>query len=233
MRSASVRVLLAAAAALCLAGCSSKSSTTKPAPPPGPEANSPQNAVRLFERGWNEMDLVAFHDVLPGDFVFVFAPGDSAGNPFVADPIGRDDLLDILENLFVGGGPALPATSIHLVLDPTLHALPDSRPGKNPTWHKEIVSTVDLAITTYGGPEYRIRGTARFFVVRGDSAVIPADLAAAGVSPDSARWYIDRWDDETYGGGGVALGPGGQRAAPLGTDDPTWGRILALYYVAP
>ena len=228
MRSASVRALLVAVVVLCLAGCSTEHRVTGPLPWQPPAANSPSNAIRLFEWGWNHRDLGAFRDVLTGDFRFVFALGDSAGNQFRDDPIGREDLLACLEHLFTGGGSSPPATSITLNLDPTLRALPDSRPGKNPTWHKEIVTSVDLTIKTGGDQEYRIMGNARFFVVRGDSAVIPAELA---VGPDSTRWYIQQWNDETLMGAGGTLRA--LPAMPQPAHNTTWGDVLALYCQVP
>jgi hypothetical protein len=234
MKPACFRATLVAVVVLLLPGCSTEHHVTgplpmrPPAPPVPPAANSPSNAIRLFERGWNHRDLGAFRDVLAGDFAFVFALGDSTGNPFRDDPIGREALLGCLEHLFTGGGSMPPADSILLAFDPTLHPLPDSRPGKDPAWHKEILTSVDLTIMTGGVAEYRIRGDARFFVVRGDSAVIPADLAAKGVRPDPARWYIDRWNDETLREGGSLLRA--LPAMPQPVRSTTWGSVLALYY---
>jgi hypothetical protein len=180
-------------------------------PPPTPD--SPQGVIRLFEWCWNNRDITTYKEILTADFRFVFALGDSAGNQFRDDPVTREMELTIARNLFVGGSTAPPATSIYLNLDPTLRPLADSRPGKNPKWHKEIVTGVDLTIKTEGDQEYRILGNARFFVVRGDSALIPQELS---FKPDSNRWYIDQWNDETLTGtGGTALapaGPGGLQA---------------------
>ena len=172
---------------------------------PPPKPNSPQNVIRLFEWCWKNRDLTVYKEIFTDDFRFVFALGDSAGNLFREEPVTREMELTIARNLFVGGGSAAPASSISLILDPTLRALPDSRPGKNPRWHNEIVSSVDLTIKTEAGVEYRITGNARFFVVRGDSALIPKEL---GFGPDSTRWYIQQWNDETLqGAGAVAGGP--------------------------
>ena len=228
MRSTSVRTLLVAVVALVLSGCSTKHYVTGPLPVRPPAPNSPSNAIRLFEWGWNRRDLGAFREVLAGDFRFVFAPGDSAGNLFRYDPIGREEMLGCLEHLFTGGGSAPPATSIVLLLDPTLHSLPDSRPGKDPTWHKEIVTSADLAIKTEGGAEYRVMGYARFFVVRGDSAVIPMDLTVKGVRPDPSRWYIQQWNDETLKGAGLREFPP-DPLAPQPARNASWGQIIALY----
>jgi hypothetical protein len=232
MRSTSVRALFAAVLALVLFGCSVEHRVTGPLPwqPQPPVADSPTNAIRLFEWGWNHRGLGVFENLLTDDFRFVFALGDSAGNAFRDDPFGREDMLVCLERLFTGGGSMPPATRIHLVLDPTLHALPDSRPGRNPGWHKEIVTSVDLAIMTEDGAEYRIMGNARFFVVRGDSALIPQEL---GLAPDSTRWFIQQWNDETLSEAGSA---GPSRAVPRDLRAPqpahttTWGQILTFYY---
>jgi len=228
MRSASVRALLVAAAVLCLAGCSVTHHVTGPLPVRKPLANSPTAAIRLFEWGWNNRDFGACRSLLTDDFRFVFALGDSAGNQFRNDPFGREQMLNCLTLLFVGGGSAPPAKSIVLHLDPTLVVLPDSRDGKNAKWHKEIVTSVDLAILTEASTEFRVRGYARFFVVRGDSALIPADL---GVGPDSTRWYLQQWNDETLAGGGALLWA--LPARPQPANNTTWGDILARYYEPP
>lgn len=164
-------------------------------PPPTP--NSPQNVIRLFEWCWKNRDITVYEEIFTDDYRFILALGDSAGNLGRDEPVTRETELRIARNLFVGGGAAAPAASITLVLDPTLRALPDSRAGKNPKWHNEIVTSVDLSIKTEDGVEYRIQGNARFFVVRGDSAMIPSEL---GFGPDSTRWYIDQWHDETLQG---------------------------------
>ena len=182
-------------------------------PPPVP--SSPQGVIRLFEWCWNNRDITTYKEIFTADFRFVFAPADSAGNQFRDDPVTREMELNIARNLFVGGGSAPAATSIILNLDPTLRPLADPRPGKNAKWHKEIVTTVDLTIKVEGDQQYRIMGNARFYVVRGDSALIPTEL---GFPRDSSRWYIDQWNDETLSGaGGAALQPGGAqdlRAGP-------------------
>ena len=164
-------------------------------PPPTP--NSPQNVIRLFEWCWKNRDITVYKEIFTDDYRFIFALCDSAGNLFRDEPVTREMELNIARNLFVGGGSAPPATSIFLALDPTLRAMPDSRPGKNPRWHNEILTSVDLTIKTEDGAEYRIVGNARFFVVRGDSALIPQEL---GFGRDSTRWYIDQWNDETLKG---------------------------------
>jgi hypothetical protein len=63
-------------------------------------------------------------------------------------------------------------------------------------------------------------------VVRGDSALIPQELVSRGFRPDSTRWYVDQWNDETQVGSALS------RAFPvsaLPSRGTTWGDILALY----
>jgi hypothetical protein len=224
-------------------------------PPPTP--NSPQNVVRLFAWCWNNRDITVYQEIFTADYRFVFALADSAGESFRDKPVNREMELNMARNLFVGGGSASPATSITLALAPTLNANPDSRTGKDGTWHKEIVTSVDLAIKTEDGVEYRIVGDARFFVVRGDSAMIPEDMVKAGFRPDATRWYIEQWNDETMkDAAAMASGPAGMErlraALPFGRvtasaagrallrpaafaalpDEPfemSWGKLHALY----
>jgi hypothetical protein len=236
-----------------LAGCFNPfdpriaSTTSVYIPPPAP--NSAQNVIRLFEWCWKNRDISTYKEIFTADFRFVFALGDSAGNLFRDDPVNRETELNIARHLFVGGGAEAPAASVALALDPTLRALPDSRLGKNPKWHNEIVTSVNLDIKTEDNKEYRVTGSARFFVVRGDSARIPQELS---FRPDSTRWYIDQWNDETYQGAGVTpTDPGTLGSARSGvrmtvtsivrvprtagatgpppTFDLTWGKLSALY----
>ena len=234
MRSAFFRAAFVAVAALILSGCSVEHRVTGPLPirpPVAPVANSPTNAIRVFEWGWNNRRQDSFRHVLAGDFQFIFAAGDSAGQFFPGARIDRDHLLEILGYMFVGGGTAPRVTSVVLALEPTLLVLQDSRPGKDPNWHKEIVSSAVITILTEAGEEYRATGYERFFEVRGDSATIPADLVTEGVVPDSTRWYIDEWQEEYAGALPRALPADLQ--APLPAGSTTWGRILALYRPPP
>lgn len=181
-------------------------------PPPSPD--SPQGVIRLFAWCYNNRDATMYQQLFTSDYVFVFATGDSAGNQFREDPLDREEELTIARNLFQGGGAASPAASISLVLDATLYPLDDSRPGKNPKWHKEVPTSVNLTIETEEGVQYNVTGNATFFVVRGDSAKIPSDLS---LKPDSTRWYIERWEDYTLSLN-ASLAP-----RPAGT--PSWSRV--------
>jgi len=219
---------LVATALVALAGCSERHGVTGPDGllPPPPDPVSPQAVVRLFEWSWNYRSLDHLAETLSGDFRFVFAQGDSAGNQFRDHSMDRQQLLDCAGHLFFGSATEPPATSIVLHFDPTLRPVDDSRPGRNPRWHKEIVTSVDLDVRTEL-KGYRITGYARFFVVRGDSALIPPDLVARGFHPDATRWYIQQWNDETLV---VPTGvPRAPAARALPANHVTWGKLLALY----
>ena len=226
MRLRRIGVLLAVLALVALAGCSKDHAVTGPRFEPPPDPNSPNAVVRLFEWSWNHRDVDRLGQTLPAEFRFVFALADSAGNPYRDHPIDRPQLLACARHLFQGGGPEPPATSIVLHFDPLLTVSPDSRPGRNPKWHREVLTLVDLTVRT-PAEVFRVNGDARFFVVRGDSALIPPDLAALGFHPDSTRWYIEQWNDETHGSGGESARTPVFRALPA--TNVTWGMILALY----
>jgi hypothetical protein len=203
---------------LAVAGCS-ESHVTRPVNR-APAPDSPQDAVRLLQWCWNNRDTTHHREVFTEDFRFVFSSGDSVGRVY-PDGFDREDMLECARHLFVGGGTFPPAASIALVFDATLYPIADSRPGKDPRWHREVPTSVNLTIDTVVGSRYAVTGNATFFVVRGDSASIPPGL---GLAPDSTRWYIERWEDYTLSS---AL------AVPVASPQParntTWGSILALY----
>lgn len=177
------------------------------APPPVP--NTPTNLLRLFEWCYNQRAIVEYRELFTEDYRFAFSRLDQAGEEYDDAPWTRDDELISATQLFQGGSADRPpASSIDLRLARTFHVNPDSRPGKNGKWHKTTSSTVVLQIRTADGEAIDITGRANFFLVRGDSAQIPEDLKLLGFEPDSNRWYIERWEDETAQPeqGGQALG---------------------------
>ncbi len=224
MRRALPRALAVALLAAGSFGCSKDKHVTQPPAPTQPVAVSPDSAIGIFELGWNDRAPGSFTGLFAADFQFVFAPGDSAGNLFRYRPVDRGLMLNILRNLFVGGGSEPPANDVHLTLGPALTVMDDPRPGKDPGWHKAVRATVDLSVRTplY---DYVIMGDALFFVVRGDSALIPADL---GVGPDSHRWYIDQWNDGTYEEI-VIPAPRARASFSPPVERISWGKLLSLY----
>ena len=189
-----------------LAGCSNPSGPMKPvqsATPPPPVPATDVDAVRLFAWCWNNRAVPNYAGILTDDFRFQFAARDTSGYLGQGDWFTRAQELDDAHHLFESGTATLPpATSIELTLDGALIPNADSRVGKDPKWHREILTSVLLRIKTES-QEFQVTGHARFFVVRGDSAAIPAELQPQ-VRPDSTRWWIERWEDETDEGAGAA-----------------------------
>jgi hypothetical protein len=209
-------------------------------PPPTP--NSPSGVLRLFEWAYNNRDVSEYRTVFTDDYRFAFSQLDTAGNRYRDQPWTRSDELESAKKLFDA------ASSITLQLDKSFAVFNDSRPGKqNGTIHKTVRTQVLLNIVTLDNNQINVQGKANFFLVRGDSAAIPTDL---GVGPDPNRWYIERWEDETYAGALVAGPPaplarldragrvvppaataGGARPARAGEaiDGVTWGWVKVIY----
>lgn len=205
--------------------CSKKTVAPVAVVDPGPTANSPANAVKRLEWAYANRRPDALAGLFTDDFGFQFAFGDSAGNSFRANPWGRTDESTMSTRMFVGQPDCLPARRIDLSLAQTLVALNDSRPGKSPRWHKQIRSSVEFHVEIDhgdGSTDLRVvQGNALFFLVRGDSAAIPPELVSRGYVPDSTRWWIQHWEDETLPAGGAL------RAQP--TRGTTWGEVKVLY----
>lgn len=196
-------------------------STTRPPIPPeyAPHPNTPANALRRLEWSWDHRNCDALAPLFTDDYRFVFGEVDSAGNLWRDDPWTREDELAASCNLFQR------AADVDLDFPRELVTLPDERPGRNPRWHKTIRTAFGLRVAADldGAPQViEASGHARFFFVRGDSALIPPDLVARGFGPDSTRWWIERWEDESLPAGapGAAAHPAWQRS---------WGGIKALF----
>ncbi len=211
-----------------LAACSHHSPNA-PAVVSTPPLDTPVHVLQAFKYAYENRDLALFSRLFSEDFVFAFAETDSAGSGFRNRPWMLEDELLSATHLFAGGGPEPPADRISLDFTNVLTDFPSSRPGDDPKWHREIRAEVNLRITR-GQSLLEVRGAGLFFFVRGDSAAIPADLAAQGERPDSTRWWIDRWEDETASSAAPAA-----RVHPTGVDNPnptqtlTWGAIKASY----
>lgn len=240
-------ILALVAAATGVSGCFNPFdplvSTTRVASTPAPAPNTAANVIRLFEWCWKNRGIKEYEEIFTDDYRFVFAQGDSAGNAYRDAPYTREDELRSAAGLFVGTLDHEAASDIQLDLDKTLIALNDDRPGKDPGWHRSIRTKVNLKVTIDrgAGPEVNeVNGYAKFYVVRGDSAAIPPELAARGFQPDPNRWWIERWEDETLPAGGTAVAPGvesaslarrGSRPAATNPDAPpiyvesTFGRV--------
>ena len=162
-----------------------------------PTPNTPRGVLDLFKWCWNNRAYDEYTEIFTEDFEFHFAANDSAGNVYRDRALYRQDELDTARHLFIEGtANEPPADKIVLAFDATFIPERDSRPGKEFPWHQEIKRNVVLSIDS-GDQAFRITGAARFFVVRGDSALIPDELLQRGFTQDLNRWYIERWEDET------------------------------------
>ena len=200
---------------LMLAGCFNpfdpRVGSERAIPEPAPRPDSPRNALRLFEWCWEHQSIAEYRELFTDDFRFAFAVTDSFGNAYRERGFTRDDELASATNLFLGGDAGQPrANRITLDFDQDLIAFSDSRPGKDPLWHKEIFTRVLLTVESDLSID-RVNGSARFFLVRGDSALIPQELENRGFGPDTNRWYIERYEEEGTGASAVA-GTDGARA---------------------
>lgn len=225
LRPMSLPVLLAAAS-LVAAGCGGKSAT-QPAPDPlagMPAPTSPSGVLRALEWAVNHRSIEAYRSLFTGDFVFRFSTLDTAGILWGAGhPWGRAQEQGAFTTLVQGGDAGQPAaTACQLQLDRNFIVFADPRPGMNdPVRRRSITTQVNLTVTTSDGATSNVYGSGTFYVVRGDIAVLPPDL---GLAPDSTRWYIGGWDDNTIGTGAVF--------APMPTKNRTWGDIKVMYLPA-
>jgi len=186
-------VLLALVVALVALGACSKK-TTAPALPgdPAPAPDTPRHAVDLFRWSWGHKSIDRFRELFTDDLVFTAYYIDTATMAPATFERNRQEIIDSVAMVF-----ATPAAIRldYLAIDPDSD---DPRPGKDPGWHRLINVRFNLAITVPGTPgSYIAHPVEEFFLVRGDSAVIPAELASRGFGPDPKRWYISDWTDRT------------------------------------
>jgi hypothetical protein len=190
------------------AGCGSRVFGVKEDPgakPPAPA--TPVAAVQRLAWSWSHLDPAPCHDLLAADYVYSCTVPDSAA-PANRLRWFREPELMIAQRLFVGGSATEPAADyITFLMDPALADVPDPRPGKDPRWHRLVSTRLTVGIRLSTG-DYRVSGVANFFLARGDSARIPQELRDQGMGPDSARWWIERWDDEAYNPGVLSTQPG-------------------------
>ena len=227
---------------LAMIGCASKVTQPvfrKPVPSAGLKPDSPANVLRLLEWSYNNRAIDVYRDLFTADFEFHFSPVDSAGAEYRGTPWTREDEMIYARQLFLGGGPEPPADSISLTLDRNFLVFPDPRTASfDPTGirHRTIRTQVLLTIVTVDRV-VDISGAAIFYFVRGDSALIPEEMLQRGIGPDSTRWYIQRWDDETVQAGpspglrttDVRLARSGSILASRASSHRTWGSLKALY----
>jgi hypothetical protein len=208
--------------ALALSGCGSRVAptaavTTEPPPP----QTSPQSTLRLLEWSYNHQSLEYYRRLFTADFRFVFSDLDTSGAVYRAVPWTREDELISTAHLFAD------AADVLLTLDRNFGLSADTRPGKDPRWHKTITTQLFLRVQLEDGHAENVTGSAKFYFVRGDSALIPDDLQAP---PDSTVWYIDRWEDLTAQGGSSGLRrPSVSPSRALPSRSTTWGWLKVFF----
>lgn len=211
-----------------------------------PTPNSPQNAVKLFEWCWVNRGVDEYRELFTDDYVFISAEKDSAGGQNRDIQARRDDEVQTAENMFIGSAERAPAEQITLLFDQNLIPIADSRPGKNPWWHKQIRTSVNLKVRIDSNNTVEVTGNALFFLTRGDSAAIPQELIDRGLKPapgdttsnQALRWWIDRWEDETLSGAALVADRSAQvrsaQSPNIGaTIEMSMAELRHLYYVAP
>jgi hypothetical protein len=206
-----------------LPGCTSQI-VLPPAPVPdeAPAPATPVDALRRLEWSWSRRNVEPVRDLFACDYEFVFAPDDPAGDRFRDRPWTRPDEMAFARHLLeTGSATAQAAIYVALDMENAPLALPDGRAGKDPRWHRRI-ETPFVAVVETPARQFRVLGFERFYFVRGDSACIPQELRDRGYGPDSTRWWIERWEEET-----VYATPGGP------TRPVTLGAVRAVYLDSP
>jgi hypothetical protein len=178
---------------------------------PKPQPSSPTGVIYLFQWCYRNRAFNEYTEIFTDDYVFTFSSLDASGAPYRDKPWRREDELISTQNLFVTGKAGVEAaTSITLDFGNTLFDEPDSRVGMGDRYHRQVNARIVLVVNKPSGIE-EVQGEAKFFVVRGDKAAIPPEL---GLQPDSTRWYIDGWEDNTVqSGGGASARPAGPALA--------------------
>lgn len=183
--------LCAILAALVTAGCGSRVIDLRDPPDPDtlPAPSTPEAAVMRLEWAWNRRDPAPLEDLFTADYRFECSGADTT----LPDALFRGPELEFSNRLFVSGTATRPpARNITLVLDRPLVVEPDS--ALPMPWHARVSSGLSIGIRVPDG-DYRVSGSCRFTLVRGDSARIPQELVDQGYRPDSTRWWIRRWED--------------------------------------
>jgi hypothetical protein len=195
-------------------------------PPPAPD--TPSNIVRLLEWCYNNRAIAEYRELFTDDYRFQFGALDPYGNAYRNDPWTREDEMISATKLFQGASDKQAAASITLQLDRNFQVRSDPRPGKNSRWHRTIRTSHILSILDASQLRTDVTGFSLFFLVRGDSALIPQELIDRGFGPDSTRWYIDRWEDESAQTPGSSLAPAGAPAFRSGATPGATTRAMAL-----
>jgi hypothetical protein len=164
---------------------------------PAPKASTPQGALQLLRWCWINLRISEYETLFTDDFEYKIMDVEHADE----QPDHRDVEIASARHLFVDGTASEPrARRIDLTYGSALVPIPDQRPGKVDPYHKEITTRVVLK-ADLGNSIWYVDGNVTFFLVRGDSAAIPADVDSVRMPADTKHWYIERWEDYTFEGG--------------------------------
>jgi hypothetical protein len=203
MPRSSSSLALIALIALTVAGCfnpfhpevSTDPAQSGQAASPPPRPTSARNLMKLFRWCWENRNISHYEELFTDDFKFGFAETDSTGFRFPGGEAQRIDEVESARHLFVGGGQGEPpAHSISFEFRSPLAPEADPRRGKEEPWHVMFQTDVDITIRTETAP-FRILSKAVFYVVRGDSAILPEVLINRGFTNDRSRWYMERYEE--------------------------------------
>lgn len=177
-------------AGLSLPGCSDYAAGTFTPPNNTPVATTPLGALQVVQYAWTHLDTLRYARLFPTDYLY--------GSP---DTVGgkvwdRAEELAFARHLFVTGetDPAERASAITWTFISVPVIEPDARPGRIFPWHRQAIGEIGVIVSTVSGITTTMSGPQAFYLVRGDSARITAEMQAAGMPADSNHWYVEEWD---------------------------------------
>ena len=183
------RIVAALLALALVAGCG-KDKVVDPGPSHVLIADTPANAVRLMAAAFVARDTLIYRGLFTADYVFVVMADTIPGTPTPGNLDWADEMRFARNCFAVGTSQLGPAKTITDTLG-TLTALPDARPGKNPTWHREITTGLHLVADALD-TVFEVDELLTFYLVRGDSASVTPEIRGTGGPPDTQRWYVER-----------------------------------------
>ncbi len=183
-------------------------------------------AVSRLRQAWSRRDTSLYRTLFTSDFSFGFAPGDTTGARFGADGWGRDDEIGAARRMFALGCGVAPAfRAADLNWTSTLVSVPDDRPGRASRWHQRV--DTGFALRAYiDNVVWDVGDVVTFFLTRGDSARLEG---VPGATPDSTRWYVDRWEERESAGGSLVSLRAVSPAQTLPSGRRYWGELKVLY----
>ena len=184
------RVAGALLALALVAGCAKDDKIVDPGPSHGLIADSPANAVRLMAAAFVARDTTIYRGLFTADYVFVVMADTVTGTPTPGNLDWAEEMRFARNCFRLGTSQLAPPRTITDSLG-TLTALPDARPGKNATWHKEITARLRLSADALD-TVFEVDEFLTFYLVRGDSASVTPEICGSGVPPDAERWYVER-----------------------------------------